>query len=148
VWGFLGHGPRECQILSGALRLRLPVFPSGCASSAQRLASTQTSRSQSAERLAVTGIPQPSGWRRSQAQGLAATRTPGSVGTVRLRLRVVLSLINPSRAQSTGNQVYPSGRDRQLTDLRFSSVAVTVTVNTAMQAALESPSALLGRYCG
>ena len=99
----------------------------GCASSAQRLASTQ-----SAERLAVTRtrIPQPSGWRRSQAQGLAATRTPGSVGTV--RLRVVLSLINPSRAQSTGNQIYPSGRDRQLTDLRFSSVAVTVTVNTAM----------------
>ena len=46
----------------------------------------------------MTGIPQPSGWRRSQAQGLAATRTPGSVGTV--RLRVVLSLINPSRAQS------------------------------------------------
>ncbi len=43
----------------------------------------------------------------------------------------------PSRAQSTGNQVmmiYPSGRDRQLTDLRFSSlaVAVTVTVKTAM----------------
>ena len=81
-----------------------------------------------------TRIPQPSGWprRRSQAQGLAATQTPGSVGTV--RLRVVLSLINPSRAQSTGNQIYPSGRDRQLTvtDLRFSSVAVTVTVNTAM----------------
>jgi hypothetical protein len=103
---------RECHILSGALRLRLPVSPSGCASSAQRLASTQ-----SAERPAVTGmmiIPQPSGWRRSQAQGLAATRTPGSVGTVRLRLRVVLNLINPSRAQSTasGNQVYPSGRDR------------------------------------
>ena len=105
------------------------MSPSGCASSAQRLASTQ-----SAERLAVTRIPLPSGWRRSQAQGLAATRTPGSVGTV--RLRVVLNLINPSRAQSTGtgNQIYPSGRDRQLTvtDLRFSSVAVTVTVNTAM----------------
>jgi hypothetical protein len=95
------------------------VSPSGCASSAQRLASTQ-----SAERLAVTRIPLPSGWRRSQAQGLVATRTPGSVGTV--RLRVVLNLINPSRAQSTGNQIYPSGRDRQfkLTDLRFSSVAV------------------------
>lgn len=74
---------------------------------------------ESAERLAVTRIPLPSGWRRSQAQGLAATRTPGSVGTV--RLRVVLNLINPSRAQSTGNQIYPSGRDRQLTDLRFSS---------------------------
>jgi hypothetical protein len=47
---------------------------------------------------------------------------------------VVLNLINPSRAQSTGNQIYQSGRDRQfkLTDLRFSSVAVTVTVNIAM----------------
>lgn len=115
MWGFLGHGPREYHIaLCGALTLRSPVSPSGCASSAQRLASTQ-----SAERLAVTRIPLPSGWRRSQAQGLAATRTPGSVGTV--RLRVVLNLINPSRAQSTGNQIYPSGRDRQLTDLRFSS---------------------------
>jgi hypothetical protein len=30
--------------------------------------------------------------------------------------------------------IYPSGRDRQLTDLRFSSVAVTVTLNTAMPA--------------
>jgi hypothetical protein len=36
---------------------------------------------------------------------------------------VVLNLINPSRAQSTGNQIYPSGRDRQLTarDSRLSS---------------------------
>jgi hypothetical protein len=132
VRGFLGHGPREYHIaLSEALSeaavasvsewLRL-FSPAAGQHPKCRAAGSDRDRDPplAAQRLAA--IPSPG--------GPAATRAPGSVGTVRLRLRVVLNLINPSpsRAQSTGNQIYPShgSRDRQLTDLRFSSVAVTV----------------------
>lgn len=90
---------------------------------------------ESAERLAVTRIPLPSGWRRSQAQGLAATRTPGSVGTV--RLRVVRTEFDKSESCAVHWQSNLSEWSRPAVDgltilLSTSKLAVTVTVNTAM----------------